>query len=163
MTSRAQVLIPVFIAAVIIGIAGLVSIPADQKLESTEFPRGTIKLDGILLDVQIADTAPLRIRGLMFQDQLEFDEGMIFIFESSARHSLWMMNMQFAIDMIWFDDEGNVVYIKENAAPCKTAIEAATCTSVVPDSESLYILEATAGFVDMHNITLDSILELVSI
>lgn len=68
MATRTQILIPVVIAAAIIGIVGLISIPSDSKLESVEFPRGTIKIDDIPLEVQIADTEPRRVRGLMFQD-----------------------------------------------------------------------------------------------
>lgn len=162
MASRAQVLIPVTIAAVIIGVAGIYSIPADHKLDSAEFPRGTVKIDGKLFDVQIADTGARHMRGLMFQDPLPYDAGMIFIFDSPSRHSLWMMNMQFSIDMIWFDTDGRAVHIEEDVPPCQSALETVTCPSYLPDSDSLYILEATTGFVQMHNIGLGSVLELVS-
>jgi hypothetical protein len=56
MATRTQILIPVAIAATIIGVVGLMSIPSDSKLESVEFPRGTIKIDDIPLEVQVADT-----------------------------------------------------------------------------------------------------------
>ena len=56
MTTRTQALVPIFIAAVIIGIVGLISIPSESKLESVEFPRGTIMVDDVPLEVQIADT-----------------------------------------------------------------------------------------------------------
>ena len=42
MTTRAQALIPITIAAVIIGVIGMLTLPSDSKLESVEFPRGTI-------------------------------------------------------------------------------------------------------------------------
>ncbi len=69
MTSRTQALVPIAAAAVIIGIVGMLSIPSDSKLELVEFPRGTIKVDDIVLEVQIADTGPRQVRGLMFQDK----------------------------------------------------------------------------------------------
>jgi hypothetical protein len=81
MTTRAQALIPVTIAAVIIGAVGLMTLPSDSKLESVEFPRGTIMVDDVPLEVQIADSEPRRVRGLMFQDQLPYDQGMIFVFQ----------------------------------------------------------------------------------
>lgn len=163
MTTRAQVLIPISIAAVIIGVVGLLSIPSESKLESVEFPRGTIKVDDIPLEVQIADTEPRRVRGLMFQDTLPIDQGMIFVFPEPGLYSLWMLNMQFPLDMIWFDQDGQVVHIETDVPPCKTALEITTCQSVVPENEALYVLEVTSGFVDRNNITKDSILEIISI
>ena len=77
MPTRAGVLIPLVVAAVIIGIAGMLTIPTDVKLEYVEFPRGTIKVDDKILEVQIADTDSLRVRGLMFQDELPYNEGKI--------------------------------------------------------------------------------------
>jgi hypothetical protein len=45
MAKRAQVLIPIAIAATIIGIAGILSIPSEVKLQQVDFPVGTIKID----------------------------------------------------------------------------------------------------------------------
>jgi len=163
MVARNQLLIPFFIAAVIVGIVGLVTLPSDIKLESVEFPMGTIKVDDVPLQVQIADTEPRRIRGLMFQDQLPYDQGMIFVFEQSGLHSLWMLNMQFSLDMIWFDQDGKIVHIEKDVPPCKTALEITTCQSIIPDGESTYVLEVTSGFVDKNNITKDSVLSIISI
>ncbi len=163
MTTRAQALIPITIAAVIIGVVGLMTLPQDSKLESVEFPRGTILIDDIPLEVQIADSEPRRVRGLMFQDQLPLDQGMIFVFDNSGLYSLWMLNMQFSLDMIWFDQDGNVVHIEKDVPPCKTVLELTTCQSVVPDGEALYVLEVTAGFIEQNNITADSKLTIISI
>jgi len=161
--SRAKTLIPIAAAAVIIGVAGIFSIPSDSKLESVEFPRGTIMVDDIVLEVQIADTQPRRIRGLMFQDQLPYDQGMIFVFNEPGIHSLWMINMQFSLDMIWFDENGSIVHIEQDISPCKTPTEIMACQSIVPSGDSFYILEVTAGFIDEFNITKDSKLNIISI
>lgn len=163
MTSRAQALIPITIAAVIIGVIGMLTLPSDSKLESVEFPRGTILVDDVALEVQIADSEPRRVRGLMFQDALPDDQGMIFVFADPGLYSLWMLNMQFTLDMIWFDQGGNVIHIEKNVPPCKTALEITTCQSVVPDGEASYVLEVTAGFIDRNNITHDSKLTVISI
>ena len=163
MTTRAQALIPVTIAAVIIGVIGMLTLPSDSKLESVEFPRGTILIDDIALEVQIADSDPRRVRGLMFQEQLPYDEGMIFVFSEPGLYSLWMLNMQFPLDMIWFDHNGNIVHIEKNIPPCKTVVEITTCQSIIPDNAASYVLEVTAGFIDQNNITGDSKLTIISI
>jgi uncharacterized membrane protein (UPF0127 family) len=162
-TTRNQALIPIAVAAIIIGVVGVLSIPSDSKLESVEFPRGTIKVDDKVLEVQIADTEPRRVRGLMFQNQLPYSEGMIFVFNESGVYSLWMLNMQFSLDMIWFDADGNVVHIEQNVPPCKSASEIMACQSIVPSGEAKYILEVTSGFVKEFGITKDSRLEIISI
>ncbi|TLX70063.1 MAG: DUF192 domain-containing protein, partial [Thaumarchaeota archaeon] len=53
MASRAQVLIPIAIAAVIIGVVGVLTIPADSKLAETKFAKGIVKLDDTTLNVQV--------------------------------------------------------------------------------------------------------------
>jgi len=163
MATRLQVIIPIATAAVIIGVVGILSIPSDAKLEAVEFPRGMIKIDEQVLEVQVADTQPRRVRGLMFQEQLPYDQGMIFVFDSPGVYSLWMLNMQFPLDMIWFDSQGKIVQIEQNIPPCKSALETASCTIVNPDAEALYILEVTAGFVDKFEITTNSTLKIISI
>ena len=164
MTSRIQVLVPITIAAVIVGIAGILSLPSDVKLESVEFPRGTIKIDGIVLEVQIADTDPRRARGLMFQEQLPLDEGMLFVWDAADKRSIWMLNMQFPLDIIWIDDANKVVFIEKNVPICKTALETVTCPSYKGGSkDAKYVLEVTAGFVDAFKITTESTLEIISI
>ncbi len=163
MTTRSQALIPIAAAAVIVGIMGILSIPIDSKLESVEFPIGTIKIDETVLEVQVADTEPRRIRGLMFQDQLPYDQGMIFVFNESGVYSLWMLNMQFSLDMIWFDENGDIVHIEKNIPPCKTPTEIMACQSIIPSGEAKYILEVSSGFIDQFNITKDSKLDIISI
>jgi len=163
MTTRSQALIPIAAAAVIVGIMGILSIPSDSKLESVEFPIGTIKIDETVLEVQVADTEPRRIRGLMFQDQLPYDQGMIFVFNESGVYSLWMLNMQFSLDMMWFDENGDIVHIEKNIPPCKTPTEIMACQSIIPSGDAKYILEVSSGFIDQFNITKDSKLDIISI
>lgn len=161
--TRAQVLIPIGIAAVIIGVVGMMSIPKDAKLEQTEFPMGIVKIDGITLQVQIADTKPLQTRGLMFQEKMPYEKGMLFVFEDEGVRSMWMLNMQFALDVLWIDSQGNVIHIEKDAQPCKSALETMACTFTNGDAKlAKYVLEVTSGFVDKFGITENSKLEIIS-
>ena len=164
MAKRTHVLIPITIAAFIVGIVGVLSIPTDVKLESVEFPQGTIKLDDKILEVQIADTDTLRVRGLMFQEELSYHEGMLFVFDNSGTHPMWMLNMQFHLDIIWFDENLHVTAIEKDVPPCVTTIEVVTCRdNGVSGDNAKYVLEVTTGFVDKFNITENSKLEIISI
>ena len=165
MPTRTGVLIPIVVAAVIIGIAGMLTIPADIKLEYVEFPRGTIKVDNKVLEVQIADTKELRTRGLSWNtEKLPYNEGMLFVFDGSGTRSMWMLGMQFNLDIIWFDENANVVAIEKNVPLCETTIEVVACReNGVSGDNAKYVLEVTAGFVDKFNITENSKLEIISI
>jgi len=164
MPTRTQVLIPIAIAAIIIGVVGILTLPSDVKLESVEFPRGTIKLDDKTLEVQIADTDSLRARGLMFQNELQYNEGMLFVFDESNVRPMWMLNMQFNLDIIWFDENFNVVAIEKDVPPCRTTVEVVACReNGVSSDNARYVLEVTAGFVDKFNITENSKMEVISI
>ena len=164
MPTRLQVLIPIGFAAVIVGVAGIVSMPSEIKLEQVNFPVGTIKLDEKFLEVQIADTEPRKVRGLMFQETLPYDQGMLFVFDEPGERSMWMLNMQFNLDIIWFDQNGNVVEILKDVLPCKTPLEVMSCTSDgISANNAKYVLEVTSGFVDKFDIDTNSKLEIISI
>ena len=165
MPTRTQVLVPIVIAAIIIGVAGMLTLPTDVKLESVEFPRGTIKLDDKILVVQIAHNDAKRNQGLQWQKQLPYNEGMLFVFEGSGTRSMWMIGMQFNLDIIWFDENANVVAIEKDVPACMKTWEIATCRefSGVSGDNAKYVLEVTAGFVDKFNLTESSKLEIISI
>ena len=164
MPTRLQVLIPIGIAALIVGVAGVATLPAEVKLEQVEFPRGTIMVDDKILEVQIADTEPRHVRGLMFQNELPFDQGMLFVFDKPGPKSMWMLNMQFPLDIIWFDEDGNIVSISKDVPPCQTPSEIMACESDGATSrDAKYALEVTAGFVDEFEIDKNSKLEIISI
>jgi uncharacterized protein len=162
--TRAQVLIPVAIAAVIIGAVGVFTIPSDSKLAEVKFSKGTVKIDDIVLNVQIAETDAQKIRGLMFQNELPYDQGMIFVFDQEQVIPIWMLNMQFPLDIIWFDSNGNVVHIEKNMQPCKSAVETVACTVKNADGkQAKYVLEVTSGFLDKYKISQNSKLQIISI
>jgi len=162
--SRAQILIPIAISAVIIGVVGVLTIPADYKLDQTKFSKGVVKLDDVTLDVQVAQTNSQRTRGLMFQNQLPYDQGMIFVFNAEQEVPIWMPNMQFPLDIIWFNATGNIVHIEKNVAPCKSPLETAACkVENGGGKKAKYVLEITAGFVEKFKITENSKLQIISI
>jgi hypothetical protein len=167
MPTRLQVLIPIGIAAVIVGVAGIVSLPSEVQIDAnSNFLMGTVQLDDKILQVYIADTDPRRMRGLMFETEsfLADDKGMLFVFDEPGNRSMWMKNMQFHLDIIWFNENGSVVAIQKNVPPCITPVEVMSCKSdgVYADNAQ-YVLELISGYVDENSITENSQLELISI
>ena len=68
---------------------------SEIDVSDLSFYSDTIKINDVLVDVQIADTDVKRNRGLMFQEQLSYDQGMLFIYENSGNYSFWMHNCSF--------------------------------------------------------------------
>jgi len=120
---------------------------------------GKVKLDDVIIEVEIADTSDLRSRGLSFHEQLPSDQGMLFVYDSPDKQSLWMLHMRFPLDMLWINGDGKVIHIEKNLQPCATKCP----THKNKDRDALYVLEVNAGFVDKNNITKKSILEIISL
>ena len=126
----------------------------DSNYQLSKFTKATIRIDNVILDVQLADTREKRIKGLQFQEKLLDDEGMLFDFQEPKIISMWMPNMKFSLDMIWFDEQGKVIHIEENVEPC---LSISDCPSFNGNGQKArYVLEITSGFIDKFNITKNS-------
>lgn len=92
-------------------------------------------------DVELAESAQQRARGLMFRKELARDEGMLFVFPKEGKYSFWMKNTLIPLDIIWLDEQGRVVSIKEQAQPCSENV----CEGIAPDKKAKYVLELNSG------------------
>ncbi len=109
----------------------------------TSETRGTIYLPGgRSLSVEIADTPEKQARGYMFRDSVGEGEGMIFLMGDFDIHPFWMRNCRVPLDIIWIDEDWEVVQVALSVPPCR---DDAPCPSVVPMQKSLYVLEVAGG------------------
>jgi uncharacterized membrane protein (UPF0127 family) len=160
---KITVLLPVIVGCVILGVLGLTFIPEGIKNRSIEFSKGTIAINNHSISTEIAETPAERQRWLTFRsEELPLNSALLLVYDKPDLYSLWLLNVQFNLDLIWFDDAGNIVYIKEDAMRCMNALDASQCTYKNTISAK-YVLAATTGFIDYHNITKDSKIKLVSI
>lgn len=102
--------------------------------------------DGTRVRIEVADTDDARARGLMFRDTLAETEGMLFRFEEPRRYAFWMKNVRIPLDIIWLDAGFRVVWIVEEARPCR----ADPCPMYLPGAEASYVVEVVGGFVRRH-------------
>ncbi len=107
-----------------------------------------VKIAGTEIIVDVANTPKARTQGLSGRASLKEDEGMLFIFDSSGIYTFWMKDMNFPIDIIWINQNLEVVYIKKNATP-----ESYPAT-FGPEENALYVLEVVSGFSETHNLKL---------
>lgn len=93
--------------------------------------------------IEIADTDEARKRGLMFRENLPLDRGMLFIFNYSRPYDFWMPNLEFPLDIIWIDENQNVVDV-QTVPPCTQKI-IQDCPSYTPKGPAKYVLEVNAN------------------
>lgn len=162
MARKSAVLIPVIIAAVAIGGAGLAFMPQEAKSKAADFDKGTVRIGDDVITVEVAETAAERQRWLTFrQDRLPLDSAMLIKHDMPDLYEVWMLNVEYNLDIIWFDEHGSAIYIKKDAAPCPNMLDPVSCT-YKPTKPAMYIVAGTAGFADEHGIELGSKLVLVS-
>ena len=75
-------------------------------------PTETITIGDQEYDVEVADTPESRQQGLEPYDYLKPDEGMLFIFEQEVQDPFTMAKCAIDLDIIFIDDEGEVVDVK---------------------------------------------------
>ncbi len=95
--------------------------------------------------VEVADTAQKRRWGLMYRNELETDEGMLFVFPDERDQSFWMKNTPLSLDIIFMDTRGRVVGIIHDTVPFSTR-------SVSVGVPSRYVLEVRAGLARQNGI-----------
>lgn len=107
------------------------------------FGHGRISIRGtrssVTLDVQIARTPLARERGLQNVRRLGAREGMLFVFPTEKRWTMWMRNTHIALDMLFADHHGRILTIVHGARP---ELE----QPIAPTVPVRYVLEVPAGF-----------------
>jgi uncharacterized protein len=73
-----------------------------------------------LFAAEIADSAELRERGLMFRHLLPADQAMLFNFEQPRPAAMWMKNTYISLDMLFVRADGTIAAIAENTEPLST-------------------------------------------
>jgi uncharacterized membrane protein (UPF0127 family) len=118
---------------------------AQPKLPTKKLEIGVPPREPVTLTVELASSDEERQQGLMFREQLDDAEGMLFLFPSERYNSFWMRNTLLPLDMYFIDSEWNVVGVVENAAPL-------TDDPRQVRRMSQYVLEVQAGFARKHGI-----------
>jgi len=106
--------------------------------------------------VELAKTKEQLAYGLMNRKELAKDSGMLFIFEKDGMHPFWMKNTLISLDIIWINNSGKVVFIKENAEPCSNIF----CNQIIPQGLAKYVLELNAKTVEEIGLKVGDSLEI---
>lgn len=107
-----------------------------------------MKVGGVPVQASIADTQSTRLKGLSDTPYLPEQLVKLFAFGVPGQHSIWMKDMNYAIDILWADEAGVIVHIEEAVSPDTFP---ASFSSPTP---AWFVVETNAGFVAKHNISL---------
>jgi len=94
------------------------------------------------LRVMVANTKASRAQGLSGRRSLDPYGGLLFIFDDSSYHGIWMKDMNFSIDVIWINSDLKVVGITTNLTPGSYP------RIFEPPSPVKYIIETKPHFAD---------------
>lgn len=108
--------------------------------------RGVVRFDNAEVIVEVMSTLSQQTRGLSGRELLEEGSGMLFAFGEAGSHGIWMKDMKFAIDILWFDDQFRVVHIEQAVVP-------ETYPRVFDSEEdSFFVLEVPSGWVEKSEV-----------
>lgn len=108
-----------------------------------------IYLASTAIDVSIADDQGERIQGLSGVEKLNELEGKLFIFDTDAKHGIWMKDMLMPLDIIWINKDLQVVHIAENVLPSTYPNQVFS-----PPVDARFVLEMNAFFVSSLKVRL---------
>lgn len=94
----------------------------------------------ICVVLEKAESEASRVQGLSGRKNMAPTQGMLFVFDQSAKQCMWMKDMHLNIDIIWLDEDKKIVEIKKNIAP-----------ETYPETfcaDGKYVIEVLAGTAD---------------
>ena len=120
-----------------------------KNVLDTQYLKGIAEIGGFIINIDIALTDKQKQDGLSIRNNMQENEGMIFVFKEPKQQSFWMKGMKFPIDIIWLDANLSIVHIQKSLQPCESFI---SCPSYRPSSNALFVLETVSGFADSHDL-----------
>ncbi len=115
------------------------------KKVSITNPGGSI----ITVDAEIADNPFKMMKGLMGRSSLDENAGMLFVFQSEAIQTFWMLNTTIPLDALFIKENGSVAEIIQ-MEPC--GLNVTKCKTYAPNETARYVLEVNKGFSQRHGI-----------
>jgi uncharacterized protein len=97
------------------------------------------------LDIEIAATEYTRERGLMARSTMGEHQGMLFRFDAPSVQSFWMKNTILPLDIVFVNENDQVIHIGYNAVPFSEAL-------ISSEKPAMYVVEVNAGYCKKFNI-----------
>lgn len=158
--ARRNLIIAIVIALLLFGAVKMVDLlsyqpPRDLVATSSLNDKTQIgRIGSGYFDFELADEPSERITGLSGRSQLADTKAMLFIFDKPAKECIWMKDMKFNLDILWFDENKKLIYEKRDVAPSTYP------DRFCPDSDAKYVVEVTAGVAEKNHIKIGDKLDI---
>lgn len=114
----------------------------------------TIYVNRVAFSVSVAADRESRRQGLSGVTGLPEYGGKLFIFDTPGKHGIWMKDMLFPIDVLWFDEQFTLIHIEQNMTPESYPAVFA------PPQDARFVLEVNAYTAEALNLTVGNSLTL---
>lgn len=105
-----------------------------------------LRLDGQSYHITVMRTDDELQKGLSGTDSLPAGQAMVFAFARDDTWAMWMKDMKYPIDMVWLNDDKEVVYSVKNAQPSSYP------KRFQPNVAARYVIELPSGTIDKTDI-----------
>ena len=139
---------------ILFAVMSVLSISAEQT-EKIEVQIVTNKGMEYSFLLELAHTPKTRAKGLMHRQHLAENGGMLFIWPETATRLFWMKNTPVSLDILFFDQTGQLVYLHPSAVPYSLR----TISSLQPVK---YVMEIKGGYARRHAIEVGAYLKIIS-
>ena len=106
--------------------------------QQTSLPTATLNAGIHVIQAEVAGNAATRSQGLMRRKAMAQGAGMLFLFDESAAHCMWMKNTLIPLSVAFIDERGQIV----NIADMQPLDETSHCAS----RPARYALEMNQGW-----------------
>lgn len=65
------------------------------------------------IEAEVVNTMESRMHGLMGRRSMPMQRGMLFVFDTDARHCMWMKNTLLPLAVAFIDNQGHIVNVEE--------------------------------------------------
>jgi len=115
-----------------------------------------LTINNHIFNLETAITPLEKSLGLMHRSHLNNKTGMLFIFDDNKPRSFWMKNTLIPLDLIFINDNYQIIDIKHNFQPC--IIE--PCKSYTSKEPAMYVLEINGGLAKELNIKTENFIKI---
>ncbi len=102
--------------------------------------------------LEVADTPVARAKGLGGRSGINLGEGMLFVFDIPDIECFWMKDVNFNIDILWFDADKRLIHVVPDLSPSTYP------NTFCPPTTAKYVVELPAGMARTFDINNGDIL-----